>query len=175
MHGEGHRRRCPSCSQQVSHLPDVLGHRELQGPRQITSANVDRIFDDAGRRFLVIEEKQPSEAIKAGQLRLLKNLAALPTIEVWGVRGTPESLRVTRLGNDPAVLVEDGGTFEDYQRVVSDWFGSPVAAPSPWNEILDGLAGAAYSPPAWCPSDVWAAFDTALTAVLTQRSIRKAA
>lgn len=169
MHGNGARRNCPECGQRVGHITDKLSHRELRGPRQITSSNIDRIFDDEGRRMLLIEEKQPNEPVPGGQWALLRALGKIPEITVWGVRGTPDSLRITDLVS-LEVLAE--GNWDTYQQAVTDWFKSPRPAPRDW---LATLAEAPFDAPAWCSPDVWRDFDKALTQVLSQRSLRESA
>lgn len=124
MHGEGHRRNCPECGQSVAHLRGaVLAFKELRGPRNITSSDVDRIFDDGGRRFLVIEEKTENERpISHGQKQLLSALARLPMFTVWLARGTPERLSVYDwASDDPAPFLQDI-TFDQYQEAVAQWF-----------------------------------------------------
>lgn len=172
MHGEGHRRRCPSCGQSVTHMRDVLGNCELRGPRQITSSNIDRIFDDNGSRFLMIEEKGPEEKIPAGQGRLLRSLSALPGVDVWGVRGTPQELTVSRITPERSIVIFRGD-LTAYQQAVGAWYD--VVPPSRWDSVLDGLADAPYEPPPWCPPALWEAFDASLTAVLSHRSREQAA
>ena len=136
MHGQGFRRKCPECGQDVSHIKDRLSHRELQGPRNISSTNVDRLFDDNGNRFLYIEEKNTREAsISKGQLRALRALSNYPENEVWIVKGNPSRLSVYQLnGADHAALIT-GGTWIEYQQLVFDWFAAYgvilVAEPQP--------------------------------------------
>lgn len=179
MHGEGHRRRCPNCGQSVTHMRDVLCNLELRGPRKITSANIDRIFDDAGRRFLMIEEKNPGEKLSTAQFTLLKRLAGLPNVDVWGARGTPESVVVKKVLADGSTRNLCAGNFDVYQQAVSRWFsearqfGQPAEV-LPVERVLDGLQWEPYTAPEWCPPELWIAFDRALTAVLEQRD-RKAA
>lgn len=124
MYGDGIRRNCPTCGQDVRHITDILSHRELRGPRNITSANLDRIFDDGGRRFLVIEEKTSAEKLlSSGQRGLLLALARLPMFTVWFARGTPQSLELFDFGSDqPWPFLE--GDFTQYQNAVSRWFAS---------------------------------------------------
>jgi hypothetical protein len=149
-------------------MRDVLGNRELRGPRQITSANIDRIFDDHGRRFLVIEEKGPDEKVGDGQALLLRNLAGLPAVDVWGVRGTPDDLRVTQVFSNGGTLHLASGDWSVYQRAVDDWFASDLD-PS-WEQALVALAEVPYDPPAWCPRETWTALDEALTAACVHRA-----
>jgi hypothetical protein len=114
MHGEGHRRKpVPG---------DLLGNLELRGPRNITSSNIDRIFDDGGRRFLVIEEKNEGEDAPEGQRKLLRALSQLPNVTVWVVRGTPWELSVKELVNGSLRWIAKGD-WEDYQSAVHEWFG----------------------------------------------------
>lgn len=122
MHGEGHRRSCPTCGQAVTHVRDVLGNRELRGPRNITSSNLDRIFDDHGCRFLIVEEKQPGEpACSSGQRSLLVSLSKLPMFTVWGARGTPDDLTLFTV--EGGLFVPSAkGDFDVYQAAVLDWF-----------------------------------------------------
>lgn len=121
MHGQGHRRNCPSCGQSVTHLRDVLANCELRGPREITSSNVDRIFDDGGKRFLVIEEKNWNEPVAADQIRMLRALASVPRFDVWGVRGDPDDLTISRILPNRTVGIA-AGEFDIYQAAVDAWF-----------------------------------------------------
>jgi hypothetical protein len=171
MHGEGERRRCPHCHQNMSNdTPDSLSNRELRGPREITSSDIDRVFDDAGRRFLFVEEKAPNEHVPRGQDRMLRALAALPHVDVWGVRGTPDRLRIvpiTPTGADASRVIE--GDFDAYQRAVLTWFTRPISEHnSEW--MLDELSGVPFTAPEWCPPETWQEFDRLLTAVLSVRS-----
>lgn len=128
MYGQGHRRICPECGQSVAHDDNGVSHRELQGPRNITSSNIDRVFDDDGR-LLFIEEKHWGEPATNGQRRLLAALAEEHT--VWLVRGEPENLEVWSISGgrrraDGEYILrgkqEVVGAFEDYQRAVLHWF-----------------------------------------------------
>src|SRR5690606_17854997 len=170
---EGHRRRCPTCGQSVVRMRDVLANREIRGPRNITSSNVDRIFDDDGRRFLVIEEKQPGEQIKAGQRRLLANLARLPQVDVWGVRGTPRSLSIKahRPGVGWVPVLREGDVAA-YEQCVHAWY---AAERDDWRHALDLLSEVPVTSPAWCPDDLWSEFESALTKVLALRPQEDAA
>ena len=125
MWGEGHRRNCPGCGQNVEHMRDVLGNRELRGPRNITSANVDRIFDDNGQRFLIIEEKNPHEKCSEGQRALLRALSRLNHVTVWFTQGTPDNLTVYEIRGDTRRRISTG-TIDDYQHLVDAWFASPI-------------------------------------------------
>ena len=118
MHGEGDRRYCPSCGQSVLHISDMLSHRELRGPRNITSSNIDRVFDDRGR-FLFIEEKRDGETMSKGQMLMLQALSRRH--DVWVVKGTPEALYVYTVHSDGLDLLEMGD-WSLYQRMVDDWF-----------------------------------------------------
>lgn len=169
-HGGGDRRVCHECGQPVPSASNHISHRELRGPRQITSSNVDRIFDDRGLRFLIIEEKQQNERLSHGQTQLLKSLAQLPTVDVWGVRGTPDSLTVKQITPDGSTTIATGN-FTDYQAAVSSWFGSPL--PDPWECELWEAGELPFEAPSWCPPDVWHAFDLALTAVRKARRDRR--
>ena len=166
-HGNGHRRRCPDCGQSVEHMRDHLPNRELRGPRQITSSNIDRIFDDGGQRFLMIEEKAPAEPVSAGQTRLLRALAAVPQVTVWGVRGTPDNLTVTAIRPGSTETIVESGSFDTYQQQVDQWFRVDSCV-LPWDKLLESLKGMPWTAPAWCPPDVWDALDKALVAVLRE-------
>lgn len=146
----------------MEHMRDVLGNNEVRGPRNITSSNVDRIFDDAGKRFLIIEEKNPGEQIKEGQRRLLANLAKLPRVDVWGVRGTPDALTVNALTPTGFERTAEGD-FDTYQRCVHAWF---AAEHDDLTHALDVLGPLPYTAPNWCPPEVWARFDMALSEVM---------
>lgn len=125
----GGRRRCPECGQPVAHIPDVLSHRELRGPRQITSSNVDRAFDNNGH-ILFIEEKHPREEVPAGQAWLLRSLARPKSTTVWLARGVPDNLLVWRVGHTQPgdSVVFEGGDFDDYQAAVSAWYAHTSSA-----------------------------------------------
>lgn len=158
MHGEGARRVCPTCGQPTPEgLRDSLSVRELRGPREITSSNIDRCFDDAGRRFLFIEEKNNLEQIRDGQRRMLRSLARLPTVDVWGVQGTPNELAIYKINSDGSRVV-DRGDWGTYQAAVNDWFDASTPAPE-WERALFALVEAPFEPPAWCSSTTWRAFD----------------
>lgn len=120
---KGDRRICPTCRQEVGpHItPDHLSCYGINGPRGISSSNVDRIFDDDGRRFLLIEEKWPDEGIPRGQGKLLLGLAKLPQWTVWLVKGTPESVAVMDIAQRRWLL--EGQPFSSYENLVNDWFG----------------------------------------------------
>lgn len=174
MHGEGHRRRCPECGQEVAHITDTLSHRELRGPRNITSSNLDRFFDDNGRRFLAIEEKAPNEDISKGQGLMLRHLACVPMVDVWFVKGDPSELTVRRV-TPPGSPLEAvaSGDFATYQNAVADWFNS---RPAPLAERqLAAWEGSQFDAPAWCPDDEWRAFDAALTRVVARRAASREA
>ena len=166
MHGNGHRRCCPTCGQSVVAFRDVLANRELQGPRQITSSDIDRIFDDRGR-FLMIEEKNPGEQALTGQKRLLAALAGLPEVDVWGVRGNPDDLTVWQITPTGSQVLLAGVGFSSYQALVSDWFRSPRTVAVRWLDVLAG--GMPMVAPEWCPPPVWQALDVAVVAVLRHR------
>lgn len=124
MHGNGHRTHCHECGQPVDHL-DRLAHLrwvELRGPRNITSSDLDRIFDDRGQRFLVVEEKRPNEVVPPGQKRMLYALADTPGFTVFGVVGTPEALTVWELRPNGTRRWITDGTVAEYQAAVMDWF-----------------------------------------------------
>lgn len=134
MYGDGHRRTCPCCGREVLHDNSRLSNLELRGPRNITSTNLDRLFDDSGKRFLIVEEKRPGEAYPGGQRKALIALAHLtPLLEVWVAEGTPEQLQVYRLvpvrsnnGDQEQCAMKHllaSGTFGDYQKLTLDWFG----------------------------------------------------
>ncbi len=120
-HGSGHRGVCPTCGQSVTHITDILSHRELRGPRNITSSNIDRLYDD-GRtgRMLGIEEKNPGEPVPDGQNQALHALA-VRFDDVWLVVGTPDDLTISE-------SVEGGwtelgsGDWGYYQDSVLDWY-----------------------------------------------------
>lgn len=114
----------------MSHITDVLSHRELRGPRNITSSNVDRMFDNNGR-VLLIEEKGPNEIVSEGQKIALQALANLPAATVWLVRGTPDALRVDRVRprREGYEVLLDVGDWEAYQRLVGRWFGIVQSEP----------------------------------------------
>jgi hypothetical protein len=154
-------------------MRDHLPNRELRGPRQITSSNIDRIFDDSGQRFLMIEEKAPGEAVSAGQMRLLRALAALPQVTVWGVRGTPDNLTITDIQPGSTNTFVESADFGTYQQQVDQWFrcDSDVI---PWGKLLEALKGMPWTAPSWCPAEDWDALDKALAAVLRHQN-RKAA
>lgn len=163
MHGEGHRRNCPQCGQSVLHMREVLANVEVRGPRNITSSNVDRIYDDDGKRFLIIEEKNPGEQVRKGQQRLLANFARLPRVDVWGVRGTPDDLNIKRFVPTGGWTQHATGDVSTYEHCVHAWF---AASADDWGHALDVLGEVAYEPPAWCPPEIWREFDTALTKVM---------
>lgn len=117
------RRVCPECGQSVRGLKDSLSHRELRGPRNITSTNMDRLFDDGGKRFLVIEEKRPTEKIPGGQHACLAALSKLPMFTVWLARGTPDELTLTDFHpSAPSEPFAERIPFETYQAYVDQWF-----------------------------------------------------
>lgn len=115
MHGQGTLRKCicggddPACSQ----------HLELRGPRNITSSNIDRCFDDGGKRFLFIEHKHENEAIPGGQSFMLKALARLPQMTVWITKGSPDRLVIYEIGTGAAPVVGDWSTL---QAKADAWF-----------------------------------------------------
>ena len=120
MHGDGSRRVCPECGQGVAHISDQLSHRELRGPRNITSSNPDRIFDDNGR-LLFIEEKRADEPnAKKGQLRLLLSLAEYH--DVWAAKGEPNNLTLWKVHPEGRYETIGQGDFGWYQERVLDWF-----------------------------------------------------
>lgn len=172
MHGDGHLRKCRMCGGDVAERDDVLAFMELRGPRNITSSNVDRIYDDGGKRFLIIEEKQPGEALKAGQRKLLVNLASLPRVDVWGVRGTPDDLRITHFRPGTGWVQIAAGDKATYERCVHAWFAAETHR---WDHALHVLAEVPYEAPAWCPEDLWREFEATLTKVLTLHANRPAA
>ena len=118
MGGEGHRRKCPTCGQDVTHIDDTLSHRELNGPRNITSSNIDRMFDDNGR-ILFIEEKNMLEQMPNGQKRALKALSN--QVDVWVVIGSPDALIIYEIDKGD---ISDGieGNWDYYQNAVYNWF-----------------------------------------------------
>lgn len=126
MYGQGARKVCSECHRPLSAPdPNNLSHRELRGPRNITAANIDRIFDDGGRKFLVIEEKRPNEPkLSPGQNGLLLALARVPMFTVWLARGTPQALDLFDYGSDDPWPFLDQVDFTRYQQEVSRWFAS---------------------------------------------------
>jgi len=126
MHGHGNLRRCLCGGTD----PTCLTHLELRGPRNITSANIDRILDDHGHRFLYIEEKRPNEGMTEGQKALLRNLARQRRNTVWIVTGTPDELSVQMLGNKTNGQVTMGttvyGNWTTLQRLADEWFGDDI-------------------------------------------------
>jgi hypothetical protein len=148
-------------------MRDVLATHELRGPREITSSNVDRAFDDNGQRFLLIEEKNPDEAVARGQQILLRRLATLPTVDVWFVRGNPDRLSVWKVAPEGSTRLCDGD-MGAYQRQVLAWFAQPIDGMA-WDRVLAPLASMPYEPPAWCPPEVWLALDLAIVATLQHR------
>lgn len=144
-------------------MRDVLANQEIRGPRNITSSNVDRVYDDAGKRFLVIEEKQPGEALRAGQQKLLVGLASLPNVDVWGVRGTPDDLSIKHFRPSVGWVHVGAGDVATYERCVHAWFAAETHA---WSHALDLLGEVPFDAPPWCPTDVWQTFEAALTKVM---------
>lgn len=122
MWGEGRRRTCPECGQSVTHIADSLSHRELRGPRNITSSNVDRIFDDGGQRFLIIEEKKPNERVSHGQRQMLTALSRIPSVDVWLARGTTERIDLSDVADGNPWPFLQGINFDGYQKAVANWF-----------------------------------------------------
>ena len=122
MHGTGHRQVCPTCGQSVTHITDTLSHRELRGPRNITSSNIDRLYDD-GRtgRMLGIEEKNPGEAIPDGQNKALHALADRFD-DVWVVIGTPDDLTIYESVEGNWTML-GRGDWGYYQDSIFDWYG----------------------------------------------------
>lgn len=166
MHGEGHLRKCRECGADVRGRNDVLAFLELRGPRNITSSNVDRIFDDGGKRFLIIEEKQPGEKLKAGQHKLLANLARLPLVDVWGVKGTPDSLAVSHYRSDTGTWERIGeGDMRTYERCVHAWFAAETGEAE---HALDVLSELPHKPPAGCAPELWDQLDKTLVAIHKQ-------
>jgi len=141
-------------------MRDVLANRELRGPRSITSSNIDRIFDDNGKRTLFIEEKNEGEAIADGHKRLLRAMATKQGFTVWLVRGDPNRLRVDRLTAESTLQFVAGGDLSAYQAAVTEWYASPEVDPPGW---LDVLAEAPFTAPAGFDPALWHAFDVALT------------
>ena len=118
---------CSECGSDVSNRDDKIGFLELRGPRSITSSNLDRIFDDGGRRFLVVEEKEFGESLGAGQRALLYALARLREVTVLLVEGTPDELQVLMLcPPDPGVRLLAEGGFAEYQRIIDAWYAGQL-------------------------------------------------
>ena len=171
MHGNGHRRCCPTCGQSVVAFRDVLANRELQGPRQITSSDIDRIFDDRGR-FLMIEEKNPGEQALTGQKRLLAALAGLPGGRRLGGAGQPRrpdlGLATRSRPRGARYCLPASGS-----PVIRRWSvtGSAPRGPCGCPVACDVLAGGMpmVVAPEWCPPPVWQALDVAVVAVLRHR------
>ncbi len=124
MHGEGSRRVCPECGQSVIGI-DLPTHRELRGPRNITTTNIDRAIDDKGRRFLFMEHKRPDESMPDGQKRFLFGLARQPNTTVWVTSGDTDQLELWELG-DTAVRL-GVMNWDGLQRRLDDWFAQPPA------------------------------------------------
>lgn len=127
MHGDGARRVCSECGTPVSPGSTYISHRELRGPRNITSSNIDRVFDDHGNRVLFIEEKSLREAssITAGQKGLLYSLARIPNAETWVAIGDVSEVTVYRLhGRGPSDQLLHRGCWEAYQDLVEKWYAS---------------------------------------------------
>jgi len=162
MHGEGDRRTCPTCQQPVDHIPNHISNRELRGPRQITSSNIDRVLDDHGR-FLFIEEKHEDETVPKGQGRMLRALSYHH--DVWLVRGNPERLRIWQIICGNTAILADGD-YTTYQKAVLRWFANPPAPGTArdWLQLLE----VPYTAPDGIPKADWDAFDTALTTVAKQ-------
>lgn len=102
----------------VENMRHVLSNLELRGPRNITSSNIDRCFDDNGR-FLFVEEKNDRESMPNGQRRMLLTLSHQH--DVWIVKGSPDRLKIWTLQDgEHAVLAE--GSMSTYQSAVFSWF-----------------------------------------------------
>lgn len=159
-------------------MRDHLSVQELRGPRNITSSNVDRIFDDNGQRFLIIEEKGSSEKVAKGQTRLLRNLAASEQITVWGVRGTPDELEVWRLTADGKQLVA-AGNWDDYQRAVMEWFTGDRGDDEPsndlnivdrqWEDVVRIITEAPFEKPSWMTDETHGLWDGYTTRLAVER------
>lgn len=162
MHGRGDRRICGECNQPVKPemVPDLLGYRELRGPRNITSSNIDRAFDDDGQRCLVIEEKRENEDLSDAQLGMLRSFACRSEVEVWLVLGNPDRLEVQRVYPDGKRVVIASGDFAAYQSAVWDWFEQP--APDLWDRLHTFRLTLIAAGPDWCPAD---AYDAMLDAI----------
>lgn len=122
MWGRGLRRKCSECGHLLDGSLIDPQRRELRGPREITSSNIDCVLDDGGRRFLFIEFKRRDEPMSYGQERLLKALARLNEVTVWVVRGTSSRLDASVWdGDEVRVFLRHRG-FGDLQKAVFRWF-----------------------------------------------------
>lgn len=168
MHGEGQRRKCPECGQSVTHIEDNISHRELRGPRNITSSNGDRLFDDGGRRFLFIEEKHTNEPpASRGQKGLLQGLASQPNFTVWACKGVPSRLTLFHVlphGEGFTVIGEDKD-FDWYQEQVYEWFAQPATPPATM-ATLAALKTLPFGRPPDIPDELdWAVIDKHITGI----------
>lgn len=85
-------------------------------------SDLDGIVERNGR-FLVLEAKPAGKAISAGQMQLLRRLAALPEFTVilfWGDNGDPTRLRWMSPDYDEEVE----GNLETLRRWVSHWWSA---------------------------------------------------
>lgn len=130
MYRAGRRTQCPTCHQPVPD-GDWLRLLELRGPRGITSSDIDRIFDDWGKRWLVVEEKGANEEPKFGQRWMLQGLASIPQVTVLLVRGDAHLLCVARLMADGTYRELGTGDETHYQRIVTAWYDDQLETPEP--------------------------------------------
>jgi hypothetical protein len=118
----GKRRICPECRQDVSHLDDMISHVPLLGPRNISSSNIDRAFDNDGK-LLVFEEKHTDETLPLGQKRMYRSFAMKPGCTAGLARGTASRMDISvwKPGDTDPTYVGTGD-HDYYQHLVSRWF-----------------------------------------------------
>lgn len=125
---KGRKRLCDACHQPLPQdfYDKHLSSNPVTGPRNITSGNIDRVFqDDRQNRFLFIEEKDTNEReMGPGQWYMLAALAQLPGVETWVVKGSvTDSIAAYRF--DTWYRIEhlpDIRDYGSYQNAVHRWY-----------------------------------------------------